>query len=133
MSPAARAGRRQVRWQHFSDRNVLRLGRMHHAVGNELTQRLLVGMLQLASAANGEMSARRDGMMRPRRQRAIGGKDIAWHAACNVSARRGDAIAARCDADYGFGFAHRNDAMAGFTARARSPAENAGDASRAAS
>ena len=62
------------------------------------------------------MSARRVGVMRACRQCAIFAHGVARNAAGDVPPRRGDAIAARSNADDFFGFAHRKDAMAGFTA-----------------
>ena len=122
-----------MRFEQRGRDDPLPLGGMDHAVGDELAQRLLVGMLQLAAAAGREMSARRGDMMRPRRQRSVGRDTVAGDAARNMAARGGDAVAACGDALDDLEFAHRNDAMAGLTARARSPAEKAGDAIRAAS
>ena len=122
-----------MRFEQRCRRDALPLGGMDHAVGDELAQRLLVGMLQLAAAAGREMSARRGDMMRARRQRPVGRDMVAGYAARDMAARGGDAVAARGDTLDDLEFAHRNDAMAGLTARARSPAEKAGDAIRAAS
>ena len=73
-------------------------------------------MLQLTPTAGREMSARRVGVMRACRQCAIFAHGVARNAAGNVPPRRSDAIAARSNADDFFGFTHRKDAMAGFTA-----------------
>ena len=122
-----------MRGQHLAHGNILRFRRVDDTIGHELAQCRLIGVLELAAAACGNVSARRDDMMRSRRQRAIRANRIAGHAARNMPAGRRDAIAARGNSLNDLGFAHRNAAMAGLTARARSPAEKAGDANRAAS
>ena len=122
-----------MRGQHLAHSHILRFRRVDDTIGHELAQCRLIGVLELAAAACGNVSARRDDMMRSRRQRAIRANRIAGHAARNMPAGRRDAIAARGNSLNDLGFAHRNAAMAGLTARARSPAEKAGDANRAAS
>ena len=110
---------------------ALPLGGMHDAVGRELRQRGLVGLLELAAAARGKVAAGRIDMMRPPRQRALEIDAVTRHAAGHMATLRRDAIAPRSDADDGV--AHSISAMASRTARASSPAVKAGPAIRAAS
>ena len=65
---SARIGRREMRRQHLSDRDPLPFGSVHHAIGDELPQGGLVGMLELATATGREMATGRRDMMRPRGQ-----------------------------------------------------------------
>ncbi len=131
--PASRRGGREMRRQQFFRLDPLALRGVDHAVGNEPAQAVLVGMLELASAADGKMSARRDGAMGPRRHRAIGSDAVARNSARHVTTRSRDAIAPRSDAQDGLVVGHRKARSAAPTARASSPAVKPGAASRAAS
>ena len=111
---------------------------MQHAVGDELAQSVLASMLELAAATalvlrHGEMAARWFDMLRPCVECAIGQHDVTRHASGDMTTGGRDAIAARSNALDGLALAHRNAAMAGFTAHARSFAEKAGAARLAAS
>ena len=79
---------------------------VEHAVAHEPGQRLLVEVLQLAPAARAEMAARRNSVVRPRLQRAVGQDRVAGRGQRHVAARRGDAVTPGGDADDLFGFAH---------------------------
>jgi hypothetical protein len=85
----------------------LRLGGMNHAVAHETGERLVVEMLQLASAAHAEVTARRRGVVRARQQCAVLRHDVARRGQGDMAARRGDAVAFRGDADNRFRFAHK--------------------------
>ena len=61
--PAARARRGKMRGEEFAHLQLLRLGCEGHALGHELAQRRLVGLLQLAPAAGSEMATGRFDMV----------------------------------------------------------------------
>ena len=96
---AAAARRRQVNWRHGCGREPLPFRGEHYTVADEVAQRVLVQMLQLAPAAAREVAARRLGVVRPRRNRAVGGDEVSRRGQRDMAARRGDAVAFGGDAD----------------------------------
>jgi hypothetical protein len=104
--PPASARRRKAGRDDGLGLKPLRAGGIDHAVAHEGSQRVLVEVLQLASAAGREVTARRSGVVRPRQQRAIGGEHISRRGERHVPPRRCDAIAPGGDAEDRFGFAH---------------------------
>jgi len=83
---------------------------MDYTVAYELSQRILVEMLQLAAAAAREVTARRIGVVRSRLHAAIGQDSVARSRQRDMAARRGDTIALGGNANNLFCFAHRQAA-----------------------
>ena len=77
----------------------LPLGGVDHTVADEVRQRLLVEVLQLAPAASTEVAARRRGVVRARQHCAIGAGNVARRRKRHMAPRRGDAIALGGNAD----------------------------------
>ena len=103
---------------------TLPLRRMQHAVGDELAQRVLASMLQLAAAAalvlrHGKVTARRFDMLRSCFERSVGLHNVTRDTTRDMTTGGRDAIAARGNALDRLAFAHRNAGMACFTALAR--------------
>src|SRR5438270_7591701 len=126
-TPAA-ARRRQVRLAHLRRQSML-LQRRLDPGGQVAAIRLIVGVLELASAAFGKMPARRLLMMWSKGECAIVENGVARHAEGHVAPARGDPVAARGNADDEF--VHR-EAMAAGIAAARSSAISCGPAISAA-
>ena len=88
-----------MRRQQLAYRDAVLFRLKRHPLSDELPQRLIIGVLQLASAAIPEMRARRRYMVWAMLERTIGKQDVARHASCDVLTIGSDAIAARSDAD----------------------------------
>ena len=129
---SARIGRRQMRRQHLSDRHPLPFGSVHHAIGDELPQGGLVGMLELATATGREMATGRRDVMRARGQCPITSNRVARRRARDMATRCGNPITARRDPFDGFTGAHRNTPSP-VSARAQDHPREGGTAPRAAS
>ena len=80
--------------------------RVHHPVADELRQRRLVEVLQLAPAASPEVAARRLGTVRAGFERPVRPHDIARRRQRHMPPRCRDAIAFRGDADDFLALAH---------------------------
>ena len=88
-------------------RYALTFRSQHHAIGHELCQHRLVDVLQLASAALGEMATWRIDVVGPTLDAAILGDAIAGHGTGHMLRVRRDAIAARGKANDLFAYTHR--------------------------
>lgn len=84
-----------MRWRDTPRVQPLPLGGICHAIGNEMRQRRVVAMLQLATAAFAEVTAWRLGAVRPGLQSAIRQQPVTRSSAGHMPARRRDAIAFR--------------------------------------
>ncbi len=104
-----------------------------HPVGDELGQRRIVRVLQLAPAAMREMAARRGLMMRAGGDPAALVHPVARHCACDMAAGGGDAVTLGGEADNGFGRGHEAAASASDTLSASCVGVKAAPARRAAS
>src|SRR5688572_2621477 len=126
--PSPRAWRRQVRLADFSFEPML--GQRRFDPGYEVAAiGGVVGMLELASAAFGEVPARRFLVVRTECERPVVQHCIARNAEGHVAATSGYPIAARSNADDEF--VHRRSSASGIAA-ARSSAIMCGPASSAA-
>lgn len=121
---ATRRRRRKVRGQDILCLDALPFSRVQDAVGDELAKCLFTGMLELAAATalvlrQGEVTARRFDMLRPCFKSPIGQHNVTRDTTRDMTTGGRGAIAARGNALDRFAFAHRNAAMACFTALAR--------------
>ena len=121
-----------MRLQHLADRNILRSGGRSHPIDDELEQRGLVRMLQLAASTARKMAARRGRTVWAGLQSPVRQQRVAWSSARDMTPIFCDAIAFGSDADYRRS-GHDRAAKARCTVSARSPAVKPGPAMRAAS
>ena len=83
-----------MRGHYVARLNLLRSERMQHPVADKIGQTSLIQMLQLATAANREMRARRIGMVRAVDQTAAGIKAISGRCERHMPPICGNAVAA---------------------------------------
>src|SRR5437763_2211030 len=95
--PSSAAWRRQMRLADVGGQVML--GERGFHAGNQITAvRLVIDMLELAAAAFGKVTAWRQLMMCPERQRAIIEQCIPRNAKRHMTTALGHAVAPRCDA-----------------------------------
>ena len=94
--------------KQLPDRDTLPLGRMNHAVANEVSERSFVDMLELAIPAPTEMAAGREHMVRPSLDHAVRFDHVTGRRICDVATGRRHPVALRGDADNFFGVGHES-------------------------
>lgn len=88
--------------EQFGRLQPLPAGSIGHPVAHEIGQHNVIGMLQLASAAGGEVATGRRNVVRPRSDSPFGIDIVPRHGSGNMAARGGHAVALGGEADNGF-------------------------------
>ncbi|GAA4039183.1 hypothetical protein GCM10022213_06430 [Parerythrobacter jejuensis] len=104
---AATAWWREVGRSDLGGNDALSFGGIGHALGNELRQRDIISMLQLAATAIRKMLARRGLMARPELKRTVCRQHVTWNCASHMLPICGNAIATCGDAENLLGLVHK--------------------------